>query len=130
MTDLGHPAKADGLSQVEPVPVSIAFAIAEIRTNSKALASWFDGLSEHQRDALGFMGGGYGLERQARDALECAFRLASSSIHAMNMTADALDEIAKAMSTGTAKTEGLGPQDASAVAASDLPDTPKETDHD
>ena len=69
-------------------------AIAEIRNNAEALKKLFNSVTDQQQQATGFMGGGYGIEQQARDALECAFRLASSSVHAMNKTADALDAVA------------------------------------
>ncbi|MES2781896.1 MAG: hypothetical protein V4657_03805 [Pseudomonadota bacterium] len=130
MTDSGHPvpdglSSDDGAASVSTLRASIPDAVAEIRMNADALAKWFDSVSDEQREAMGFMGGGYGIENAARDALDCAFRLAQSSVHAMKTVADALEALAKAIEARSGQTEGLDPKGESAVAESHLPETPE-----
>lgn len=70
-------------------------SVSDLRKNASALRNWMNSVSEQQREAMGFMGGGYGVERAAQDALDCAFRIASSVIAALEHTADALEHLAQ-----------------------------------
>jgi hypothetical protein len=92
---------------------SIPNAAQELRNNADALTKWMESVSEQQREAIyGFSGRGYPLEQRVADALDIGFRLASSVIHLAKTVASAIE-------TQSAKTEGLGPQDESAVAKPD-----------
>lgn len=70
---------------------------AELRENARCLRMWFDSVYEQQREAIGMFGGGYGVERAAKDALDCSFRLAVSAVSAMEKTAEAIDALAQAI---------------------------------
>lgn len=91
-----------GLSQqaAEPEVSALQASIPDaddLRKNAKALRTWFDSVSEQQREDIFW--GRYSIERRAADAMDCAFRLASSAVQAMELTANAIDHIAIAMET-------------------------------
>jgi hypothetical protein len=70
----------------------VADAVKQLRDNADCLRQWFDSVVANRREAEFY--GGIGVELNARDALDCAFRLASSTVAALNQTADALERLA------------------------------------
>lgn len=126
--------------------VGIPDAIADLRANAKALVEWFDSVAE-QRKSWGYP---CGVEADARDALEAAYRLASSVRWGLEKAADALDAIAgrcdgeaawrkpdsgyreivaQGIEAGTAET-GTGSVHESPVTEGHAPQTPEENPHD
>jgi hypothetical protein len=74
--------KADGVADV----------VEQLRDNADCLKQWFDSVVTNRREADFY--GRISVERNALDALDCAFRLAASTVAALNQTADALERLA------------------------------------
>lgn len=77
---------------------------SDLRDGAEALKSWFDSMSE-QRSGWGYQ---HGVEANARDALEGAYRLATTVYQLLGKTAEALDLLTQAIEARSGETEGEG----------------------